>query len=357
MQTRVVAVIVAVTGIAFTITLYIRNRKKSMKQKIYSSNEISVENEYKKYSQDYTKKCQQKQCTKIARNCFKKIDCGDIVYCALLLNQNMIATSHPHTPWIKIWDIEGNLTKIIDIEMTEVWEMVRTGDNLLICASSDAKCLKIINWHSGEILNTITHTAGISVGGHKTLHCFGDQNQYLIACLFNKTMVVWDIRETGGKIVKNISGHDGWVTCIEVLPHGKIATGSGLDTIKIWDFESGKLEATLKGHHGTVNTLCLLSENMLVSGGFDHTIQLWDLKTMKRERVVCTSGGSIRQVYGISESYFVSASSDKTAKVWELSMNQCVANLKGHTNDVVSIDILDGMIITGAKDKTVRIWK
>jgi WD40 repeat protein len=117
------------------------------------------------------------------------------------------------------------------------------------------------------------------------------------------------------------------------------------------------LEATLTGHKGTVNTLSLLSESLLVSGGFDRTIQLWDINEKKRLRVVCTSSASIRQLHAISESYFVSVSSDKLARLWELSMNQCVAKYSGHVGEVMSVDMIGDTIVTGSKDKTVRIWQ
>lgn len=140
----------------------------------------SVEEQYRIFSQQYTTQCANKKLVKIAKECKQVIHCQDIVYCCLVVDHDYIITSHPHTTSIHVYHINGDLRCSIDIGMSEVWEMVCSADNLIVCASSDSRCMKVVNWKTAEIVNTITHTAGVSVGGHKTMVCFGIQKQYIM---------------------------------------------------------------------------------------------------------------------------------------------------------------------------------
>ena len=58
------------------------------------------------------------------------------------------------------------------------------------------------------------------------------------------------------KLMRVVSGHLGWVRCIDVEPGNEwFCTGSGDRTIKIWDLASGTLKLTLTGHIHTVRAL------------------------------------------------------------------------------------------------------
>jgi len=66
------------------------------------------------------------------------------------------------------------------------------------------------------------------------------------------------------------------VWALAVLPGGRLASGGGDGTIKLWDPASGQLQATLEGHSGWVMALAVLPGGRLASGGGDRTIKLWD---------------------------------------------------------------------------------
>jgi hypothetical protein len=143
------------------------------------SNTPTVDDQYILFSTQQTIQCAQKKLGRVPKECKQIIKCEDLVYCVLIIENN-IATSHPHLSCIKIWDLNGILVKSIDLGMNEIWELVKAGDDLIICASSDNKCVQIVNWKTETIENTIYHSAGLAVGGHNTMICFGLQNQFLI---------------------------------------------------------------------------------------------------------------------------------------------------------------------------------
>jgi len=52
----------------------------------------------------------------------------------------------------------------------------------------------------------------------------------------------------------------------------------------------------------------------------------------------------------------ISGSSDKTIKVWDLKSGTCIRTLEGHTASVNSFVWADGNLISGSSDKTIKVW-
>ena len=77
---------------------------------------------------------------------------------------------------------------------------------------------------------------------------------------------------------ETLEGHTGMVRTLQVLPDGRIVSGSKDKTIKIWEQgPDGKYadKETLKGHTDMVFTLQVLPDGRIVSGSDDKTIKIW----------------------------------------------------------------------------------
>ena len=61
---------------------------------------------------------------------------------------------------------------------------------------------------------------------------------------------------------------------------GLLASGSGDQTIKLWNPESGAESATLRGHRSGVTAVAFAPNGKsLASAGVDDAIHIWDLAT------------------------------------------------------------------------------
>lgn len=120
------------------------------------------------------------------------------------------------------------------------------------------------------------------------------------------------------KLYRVISGHLGWVRCVDVEPGNEwFATGSGDRLIKIWDLASGTLKLSLTGHISAVRGLAISSRHpYLFSCGEDKQVKCWDLE---QNKVIRHYHGHLSACYALSLhptlDILVSAGRDTVARV------------------------------------------
>ena len=88
-----------------------------------------------------------------------------------------------------------------------------------------------------------------------------------------------------------VSGHLGWVRCIDVEPGNEwFCTGSADRTIKIWDLASGTRKQTL-ACDGGVKCMQLYDRNkMLLTGLYSSKVVAWDLASGTQQQTLdCNS--------------------------------------------------------------------
>ncbi|KAI1315422.1 pre-mRNA-splicing factor prp46 [Mortierella claussenii] len=163
------------------------------------------------------------------------------------------------------------------------------------------------------------------------------------------------------KLMRVISGHQGWVRSVAVEPGNNwFATGAGDRIIKIWDLASGRLKLSLTGHIGQVRGLAVSPRHpYLFSAGDDKMVKCWDLETNK---VIRHYHGHLSGVYALALhptlDVLVTSGRDATARVWDMRTKQAVHVLSGHTGTVSAVKCqeADPQVITSSMDSTVKLW-
>ncbi len=213
------------------------------------------------------------------------------------------------------------------------------------------------------------------------------------------TVKLWDV--AGGSELRSLS-----VSNLESLafsPDGATllsASGTGDDTVKLWDAASGNLRGALKsdsafgkvifspdgrtlaypsddytvrlrdaasgevrtlsGHTGYAGSLAFSPDGRtLASGSSDQTVKLWDVIT---GREILTMSGHTSSVSCVAFSpdgkTLASASFDSTVKLWDTAGGNELRTLSGHTSLVWSVAFSpDGKTLaSGSEDGTVKLW-
>jgi uncharacterized protein YgiM (DUF1202 family) len=202
---------------------------------------------------------------------------------------------------------------------------------------------------------------------------------------------------------RTLTGHQGEIFGLAFDPTNQVlASGSGDQTIRLWNVQTGRLETILKGHTAPVRTLAFSPKgNFLASGASDKTTRVWNLQTGKEAasfssvfgniRAVAFSpdgeilastgdGGSLRLLdwkakkelkamksgFGIiyavafspSGSVLATGSSDTHVHIWDPSSGQQQTVFSGHAKAVLSVAFSpDGSLLaSGSADGTIRLW-
>ena len=143
-----------------------------------------------------------------------------------------------------------------------------------------------------------------------------------------------------------------------------IASGSGDDTLKIWDKQELKCLKTLEGHTDPVRVdlnyhwyckvrWCQFSSDKakLISASLDVTLRMWSTFSVECERIF---GGHTNRVtwddnfiliviqvnccsFSPDQMFIASASEDKTLNIWNVNTGKCIQTLKDHHSEAVHL--------------------
>jgi WD40 repeat protein len=152
-------------------------------------------------------------------------------------------------------------------------------------------------------------------------------------------------------------GHSRSVSALCVLPDGRLASSSWDNTIRLWDLTTGAETACFEGHWDSVNALCLLPDGRLTSGGDDKTIRLWDLTTGAETARFEGHSGSVAALCVLPDGRLASGSGDNTIRLWDLATGAETARIEGHSGSIAALCMLpDGRLASGSGDNTIRLW-
>jgi len=199
------------------------------------------------------------------------------------------------------------------------------GSELIVSASQDGK---LIVWNA----NTTHKVQAIPLRSSWVMTCaFEHQNNKLVACggLDNMCSIYQLTTEIGAttRASKELSGHDGYLSCCRFLSPRNIVTSSGDSSCFYWDIETGALNTQFTDHQGDVMFVSLspTDENLFVSGSCDHTAKLWDIRAGKGVMTYQGHNSDINSVAFFPDGKaFGTGSDDSSCRLFDLRSHQQV---------------------------------
>ncbi|KAI9784843.1 MAG: hypothetical protein M1839_001573, partial [Geoglossum umbratile] len=175
----------------------------------------------------------------------------------------------------------------------------------------------------------------------------------------DNTVRLWNT--VTGVQLQTLEGHSDRVYSVALSPDGKlVASGSGYKTVRLWDTVTGEQLQTLEGHSDGVNSVAFSPDGKLVaSGSWDNTVRLWDTVTgVQLQTLEGHSNGVNSVAFSPDGKLVASGSWDKTVRLWDTVTGEQLQTLEGHSDGVNSVAFSpDGKLVaSGSGDKTVRLW-
>jgi len=206
------------------------------------------------------------------------------------------------------------------------------------------------------------------------------QNENQLALGSENTIVIYETKTR--KLIKILKVHLDSVTAITFIsPRGKwLAYGSGDNTIRLWETESGASSQVLEGHNAPITALaCNPIRQQLASGGSnyqqgnnlysDNVIRLWEITNGERWSCIKILEGHLDTVrilvFNPNGSQLASGSNDNTIRLWNTENGICSNILNEHTNWVTTLAYRpDGRELASASgayianfDYAIRLWE
>lgn len=289
--------------------------------------------------------------------------------------------------------LRGHLAKIYGIH----W----SGDSRhLVSASQDGKLI-VWDGYTGHKVHAIP------LKSSWVMTCaYAPSGSYVACGGLDNLCTVYNLRANDGRvsIVRELTGHDGYLSCCRFLNDNQILTTSGDMTCALWDLETGHQLTVFEGHTGDVMSLSLApDERSFVSGSCDHSARLWDLRNGLCHQTFTGHDNDVNAVVFFPNSQLLATGSDdatgrlfdirsdqqmacyqhsdiscgltsvafsKSGRllfggyddfncyVWDVLREERVTVLSGHDNRIACLGVTDDgvALATGSWDTSLKIW-
>ncbi|MCG9126251.1 sigma-70 family RNA polymerase sigma factor [Candidatus Poribacteria bacterium] len=218
---------------------------------------------------------------------------------------------------IYLWDNNTDkFSKIISGHIMDVNSIALSTDGNILASGSADNTIRLWNMSNGKYIKTLTgHDHSINGVA------FSPDGKTLVTGCDDNTIRLWDVKSGETKLIldaNTVDGKNRGVMSVAYSPDGEILASGGMETIIIWDINTGKSRMTLTEHRHFVLCLSFSPDGTtLVSGSTD--IHLWDPNTGKLKNTFVGHTAPVSEIaFSPDGKTLVSGSQDGTMLLWKI---------------------------------------
>jgi WD40 repeat protein len=261
-------------------------------------------------------------------------------------------------PFVEIWDVPGR--KRIATLQTNTGHLVAfspRGDLL----ATDTTQGRINIWQAGttNLLRQITHPSWARVLK------FSPDGTRLASLNSQGEVTVREVNRWA--VIRRVPGPGGLGSnygALDFSPDGKtLAIGDGEGRLRLVELETGRTILSVTAHPEAITAVAWSPKAPILASGsgfLGGPIRLWDADSGKRLGVLegHTSWITRELTFSADGKLLYSASADQTIRIWDVAQQQCLATLRGSSDEVYGLALSpDGTTLaSGSKDGVVAFW-
>src|SRR6266542_3189589 len=177
----------------------------------------------------------------------------------------------------------------------------------------------------------------------------------------DNTIRLWDVG--AGRLIRSLAGHGGAVRSVAFSPDGKmIASASEDKTIKLWQVSTGKYIRLFNGHTGCVYSVAFSPDGKTLASsseeGNESALRLWDVNTGRLIRSFEERNQWVPSVaFSPDGKMIASGSHEQVVKLWDVGTGNLIRSFMGHRNTIHSVAFSpDGKTLASGSSATIKVW-
>ncbi len=247
---------------------------------------------------------------------------------------------------VLVWT--GDQRRILEGHTDQVWSVKLSADGKTLATGGSDETVRIWDVATGAAKGP---PLDARAGGVLAL-VVSRNGRRVISVHLSGDVRVWDLDSRTSRLLASVPS----VPDLDVSPDERlVAVGDSGAVVRVLSLDGGP-ERRLAGAHALVRTVRFSSDGRKIAGATDDgEVIVWDVATGSARLLGRLPGHARQLAYSHDGRYLVAGTNEGEARLWKLDRGKETA-LVGHVGALSAVGFVDGAVVTGGEDGTVRLW-